>query len=84
MFILVGPFVIGHLIITSAYNAPEELYGETGCYFATFLTSFSVVFFQFRSFFNALFRYLCIVHNGQLTGIGSKVSQLFVYMAQVC
>ena len=73
---LLCPPVIIYFIMSTVYNPPGKLIGQVGCQFASLLLMFNVVCFQSRSFFMAMFRYLCIVHNERLSGMAIKVTQL--------
>ena len=81
MFLLVCPSVIGFFIISTYSHAPGNLIGTVGCEFTSFLMSFHTVYFQFRTFFTAFFKYICIVHNEQLSIMSMRVTQFVNFLA---
>ena len=75
MFLLVCPAVTASFILATVSNPAGDTIRKAGCHVVNFLQMFNVMYFPCRSFFTALFRYLCIVHNTRFSGFGYKVKE---------
>jgi hypothetical protein len=77
--LLTGPAMLVYMTITILSHQDHP--GKVFCYYGYFNIMFNVSYWQLQSFFVALFRYLCIVHNESLASIGitAKVSLAFCY-----
>ena len=63
-----GPYFL-YLILVDWVYPMKDYIGETGCYMQVFFRKVGVFSIQLQSFFMALFRYICLIHDKLLRKI---------------
>jgi hypothetical protein len=84
LFIILSlpPFMV-YLSIRAFYYPMIDLIGAPLCYYFHIVEGYLMILFQIHSFFIALFRYICIIHNERLFKLGisgHKLARIILFI----